>query len=498
MKERTYLAIDLKSFYASVECAARGLDPMDTALVVADESRTDKTICLAVSPALKAYGIPGRCRLFEVKEKVREANEERRKRAPGGKLSSTSSVSAAELRDNPSRALGFITAKPRMSLYMRKSAEIYGIYLKSISPDDIYVYSIDEVFIDATDYLALYHLSAEEFARKLILSVLEATGITATAGIGENLYLAKVAMDIRAKHIEADENGVRIARLDEMEYRRTLWTHRPLTDFWRVGRGYARKLAEKRIFTMGDIARCSVENEEVLYRLFGVNAELLIDHAWGWEPCTMKDIKAYRPASSSIGQGQVLPCGYDADKAGLALREMAEMISLDLVEKGLAADQIALSVGYDIDNIRGKREFHGETKRDFYGRTVPKSASGSLSLGGFTSSSKRIMDAAAELYEKITNRNLIVRRLYLTALHVIPEREAAEADEWKQGDLFPDDAEEEKHRKEAEERGKERSLQQAALSIKKKFGRNAILRGMSYEEGATAKERNMMIGGHNA
>ncbi len=497
MKERTYLAIDLKSFYASVECAARGLDPMDTALVVADESRTDKTICLAVSPALKAYGIPGRCRLFEVKEKVREANEERRKRAPEGKLSSTSSVSAAELRDNPSRALGFIIAKPKMALYMRKSAEIYGIYLKSISPDDIYVYSIDEVFIDATDYLALYHLSAEEFARKLILSVLEATGITATAGIGENLYLAKVAMDIRAKHIEADENGVRIARLDEMEYRRTLWTHRPLTDFWRVGRGYAKKLVEKRIFTMGDIARCSVENEEVLYRLFGVNAELLIDHAWGWEPCTMKDIKAYRPASSSIGQGQVLPCGYDADKARLAVREMADMISLDLVGKCLVTDQIVLSVGYDIENIRGRNDFHGETKTDFYGRTVPKGANGSAGLGGFTSSSRCIMDAVTELYDRITDRSLLVRRLYLTAVHVISESDA-ERDEWRQGELFSDDGEEEKREMDAEERRKERSLQQAALSIKKKFGRNAILRGMSYEEGATAKERNMMIGGHNA
>ena len=492
---RTYIAIDLKSFYASAECRDLGLDPLDAALVVADRSRSEKTICLAVSPALKAYGIPGRCRLFEVTERVKEVNAERQRKAPGRKLTGKS-ASAAELSADPSLALDFIAAPPRMAHYIEVSSAIYRIYLRHISPDDIHVYSIDEVFIDATDYLTIYRLSAHDLAMKLILEVLEETGITATAGIGENMYLAKVAMDIVAKHIPADANGVRIAKLDEMEYRRQLWTHRPITDFWRVGRGYARKLEEKRIFTMGDIARCSVENEDVLYRLFGVNAELLIDHAWGWEPCTMKDIKAYRPESNSLGSGQVLQEPYSAEKARLVLLEMADSLSFQLVGKALATDQIAIYAGYDSVNMNNG--FKGSTKTDFYGRTVPKSVHQTMKLASYTSSSKAIMEAAAKLFDAAVDGSLLIRRLGVTALNVINERDIpATAEEGP--DLFTDPDAYEKARKKAEELGKkERMLQEAALTIKRKFGGNAILRGMSYEKGATQRERNGMIGGHKA
>ena len=492
---RTYIAIDLKSFYASAECRDLGLDPLDAALVVADRSRSEKTICLAVSPALKAYGIPGRCRLFEVTERVKEVNAERQRKAPGRRFTGKS-ASTAELSADPSLALDFIAAPPRMAHYIEVSSAIYRIYLRHISPDDIHVYSIDEVFIDATDYLTIYRLSAHDFAMKLILEVLEETGITATAGIGENMYLAKVAMDIVAKHIPADGNGVRIAELDEMEYRRKLWTHRPITDFWRVGRGYARKLEEKRIFTMGDVARCSVENEEVLYRLFGVNAELLIDHAWGWEPCTMKDIKAYRPESNSLGSGQVLQEPYSAEKARLVLLEMADSLSFQLIGKALATDQIAIYAGYDSVNMNNG--FKGSTKTDFYGRTVPKSVHQTMKLDSYTSSSKAIMEAAAKLFDASVDRSLLIRRLGVTALNVISERDIPETAE-DGPDLFTDPDAYEKARKKAEELGKkERMLQEAALTIKRKFGGNAILRGMSYEEGATQRERNGMIGGHKA
>ena len=388
MPEKTYLAIDLKSFYASVECMERGLDPMDTNLVVADLSRTEKTICLAVSPSLKRYGIPGRARLFEVVQKVREANISRKQLAPGHYFSGKSSKDS-ELRSNPSLAIDYIVAPPQMAHYMKISSKIYEVYLKYVAPEDIHVYSIDEVFIDATSYLGTYQMTARELAMKMILDVLKTTGITATAGIGTNLYLCKVAMDIEAKHIPANENGVRIAELDEMSYRRSLWSHRPLTDFWRVGRGYANKLEENGLYTMGDVARCSIGgpnvlyNEDLLYRLFGVNAELLIDHAWGWEPCTIADIKAYKPENSSIGAGQVLQCPYTADKARLVVKEMADQLALDLVGKGLVTDQVVLTAGYDIENLKSaefRKNYHGEIKTDRYGRNIPKHAHGTAHL----------------------------------------------------------------------------------------------------------------------
>ena len=482
--ERTYLAIDLKSFYASVECVKRGLDPMTTNLVVADESRTEKTICLAVSPSLKAYGIPGRPRLFEVSRKITEVNDLRRSLAPGHKLTG-SSWKDKEVKASPSLAVDYLVAPPRMALYMEVSSQIYKVYLKYIAPEDIHVYSIDEVFLDVTGYLAAYRLSARELAAKMILDVQNTMGITATAGIGTNLYLSKVAMDIVAKHTQPDENGVRIARLDELSYRRALWSHRPLTDFWRVGKGYAKKLEEHGLYTMGDIARCSVGrdtdyyNEELLYRLFGINAELLIDHAWGWEPCTIADIKAYKPASNSVGSGQVLPCAYPSEKARLVLREMADMLSLDLVDRCLVTEQLVLTVGYD--------------------RTGPKNAHGTENLGQYTASSRRMIDAAAALYDRIVDPELSVRRLYLTASRVIPESQAAQRESCEQLDLFTDyKALEEERKQEAAKLEKEKRLQKAMLDIKKKYGRNAILRGTDYEEGATARERNRQIGGHKA
>ena len=507
-KERQYIAIDLKSFYASVECAERGLDPLKTNLVVADQSRTEKTICLAVSPSLKAYGIPGRPRLFEVVQKVREINAQRKLKAPGHMLSGES-ADADELERSPGIALGYIAAAPRMSYYMEYSTHIYNIYLKYIAPEDIHVYSIDEVFIDATDYLRTYGMTAQELAMKMILDVFDSTGITSTAGIGTNLYLAKVAMDIQAKHIPADRNGVRIAELNEMSYRTLLWDHRPLTDFWRVGRGYAARLEENGLCTMGDIALCSlgtprdVHNEEMLYRLFGINAELLIDHAWGWEPCTMADIKAFRPETNSLGSGQVLMSPYSFDKAKLVLKEMADALSLDLVEKRLVTDQIVLSVGYDIDNLKDperRKKYHGQTVMDHYGRPVPKPDHGSISLGQPTSSTMRIVDAAADLFDRIANRELLVRRLNITANHVVDEA-AAEKDRHmpEQLDLFTDyAAEEEKRRIEKAASERERKRQLAMIEIKKKYGKNAIMKGMDLEEGATARERNGQIGGHRA
>lgn len=502
MKERTYIAIDLKSFYASVECRERGLDPMDTNLVVADESRTDKTICLAVTPSLKSYGISGRGRLFEVKQRVKDANAGRRHDAPGHKLVGASHF-FSELQANPELAIDFIIAPPRMAYYMEYSTRIYEVYMKYVAPEDIVVYSIDEVFMDVTDYLNTYKLSPHDLAMKIILDVLETTGITATAGIGTNLYLCKVAMDIVAKHIPADNNGVRIAELDEMSYRKTLWAHQPLTDFWRVGRGYAKKLEENGMFTMGDVARCSVHDEDLLYKLFGKNAELLIDHAWGWEPTTIEAIKAYRPSSNSLGSGQVLHQPYDAEKAKLVLKEMADLLVYDLVEKGLVTDQIVITVSYDIENITDperRKNYHGAVVKDYYGRHAPKHAHGTINLDGHTSSTKKIMCAASELYDRIVDKSLLVRRLNIVANHVVPEADAPKKNEgYEQLDLFTDyDALAAKKEKEDAELAREKKMQQALITIKKRFGKNAVLRGMNFEDGATAKDRNEQIGGHKA
>ena len=502
MKERTYIAIDLKSFYASVECRERGLDPMDTNLVVADESRTDKTICLAVTPSLKSYGISGRGRLFEVKQRVKEANAGRRHDAPGRRLEGSSHF-FSELQANPELAIDFIIAPPRMAYYMEYSTRIYEVYMKYVAPEDIVVYSIDEVFMDVTDYLNTYKLSPHDLAMKIILDVLETTGITATAGIGTNLFLCKVAMDIVAKHIPADANGVRIAELDEMSYRKTLWAHQPLTDFWRVGRGIANKLEENGMFTMGDVARCSVHDEDKLYKLFGKNAELLIDHAWGWEPTTIEAIKAYRPSTNSLGSGQVLHQPYEPDKAKLVLREMADLLVLDLVDKGLVTDQIVVTVGYDIENLTDperSKKYHGAIVKDHYGRQIPKHAHGTANLDGHTSSTKKIMCAASELFDRIVDKNLLVRRLNIVANHVLPEADAPKKnDGFVQLDLFTDYAALElKQERERAELEREKKMQQAMLTIKKKFGKNAILKGMNLEEGATAKDRNAQIGGHKA
>lgn len=506
-RQRTYLCIDLKSFYASVECMERGLDPMTTHLVVADASRTEKTICLAVSPSLKAYGIPGRPRLFEVIQKVGEANNQRQRVAPGRKFSGES-CNAAELKNDLSLALAYITAPPQMARYMEKSAEIYNIYLKYISAEDIHVYSIDEVFMDVTSYLKTYQLTARELAMKIIHDVLHTTGITATAGIGTNLYLGKVAMDIMAKHVQADKDGVRIAELDEATYRRALWTHRPLKDFWRVGRGYAKKLEENGLFTMGDIARCSLgqktdyHNEDLLYRLFGVNAELLIDHAWGWEPCTIAQVKAYRPQSTSLGSGQVLQYPYDFAKGKLIVREMTELLALDLVDKRLVTDQMVLTVGYDIENLSDparKKAYKGQVTTDFYGRSVPKAAHGTANLDGQTSSTRLIVEAVMALYERIVDGNLLIRRVNLVANRLADESSVHEKQTPEQLDLFTDyvalDA---KREAEKEALAEEKRLQLAMLSIQKKYGKNAILKGMNLVEGATTMQRNQQIGGHKA
>lgn len=492
MGERTYIAIDLKSFYASVEATDRGLDALHVNLVVADRSRSEKTICLAVSPSLKAYGIPGRCRLFEVDQILGKVNEKRRREAPGRVLKGLS-VDERELKRNPSLAVDYVTAKPRMAKYMEISSRIFSIYLKYFSSEDIHSYSIDEVFIDATSYLSTYGLSAEGLASMVINDILKETKITATAGIGSNLYLCKVAMDIEAKHIEANENGVRIASLDERSYREKLWSHRPLTDFWRVGPGYASKLEEHGMHTMGDIARCSLYNEALLYRLFGVNAELLIDHAWGYEPCTMEDIKNYRPDSSSIGSGQVLSCPYTFEKARVVMKEMADALALDLFSRKVMCRQLVIDIGYDIDNLKGGDGYIGEVKSDRYGRKVPKAAHGSMNLPSYTSSSSIIRKAADELFLRIVDSSLLVRRIYITAVDVLPEEVASR--EGVQLDLFTSEEE----IKESEELlRQERRLQQASLTIKNKFGKNALLKGTAFEEGATSRERNTQIGGHKA
>lgn len=507
MKNRIFLCIDLKSFYASVECIERGLDPMTTNLVVADASRTEKTICLAVSPALKSYGISGRARLFEVVQKVKQANASRLQQAPGHHFTG-SSYNAQELAENPSLQLDYIAAPPRMAHYMEHSTRIYNIYLKYIAPEDIHVYSIDEVFIDLTTYIGSADLTPHDFAMKIIRDVYKTTGITATAGIGTNMYLAKIAMDIVAKHIPADKEGVRIAELDEMTYRRQLWSHRSLTDFWRVGRGYAAKLEENGLFTMGDIARCSVGkstdfyNEDLLYKLFGINAELLIDHAWGWEPCTIADVKQYKPASNSIGSGQVLHCPYDFEKARLVVREMVDLLVLDLVDKGLVTDQIVLTVGYDIENLtdpKRKKVYTGPITMDNYGRQIPKHAHGTVNLDRQISSTKLITDATLGLYDRIVNPALLIRRLTISANHVVPENNISNEGIVEQLNLFTDyEALERKREEEKLALEREKRMQQAVLSIKKKFGKNAILKGMNLQEGATAKDRNNQIGGHKA
>lgn len=505
MKERTYICCDLKSFYASVECIERGLNPLDTNLVVADLSRTEKTICLAVTPSLKSYGISGRARLFEVIQRVKEVNAQRQRNTPGRQFTSASSHDP-EVRRNPSLALDYIVAPPRMAHYIDWSTRVYSVYLKHVAPEDIYPYSIDEVFIDATSYLQTYHLSAREFARKIILDILQTTGITAAAGIGTNLYLAKVAMDIGAKHVPADEYGVRIAELDEMGYRRSFWTHRPLTDFWRVGKGYAAKLEANGLYTMGDIARCSIgqptdyHNEELLYKLFGVNAELLIDHAWGWEPTTIADIKAYKPESSSLGSGQVLTAAYPYEKARLVVREMAEELILNLVDKGLVTDQIDLTIGYDTASLTtpGIR-YTGPVTTDHYGRKVPKHAHGTRHLGRRTQSAKVILDAAMALFDRIVNPALLVRRVNIVALHILVGQEELPVPEVEQLDLFTDYAKLEQERLAEQARlERESRIQQAALSIKRKFGKNALVKGMDLQEDATAMTRNNQIGGHKA
>ena len=490
--EKVYIAIDLKSFYASAECVSRGLDPLRTNLVVADPTRTEKTICLAVSPSLKAYGISGRARLFEVVQKVAAVNEARQRAYPQHKLY-VREYDDQLIRSDPSLALDYIVAPPRMAYYMELSTRIYQLYLQYVAPEDIHVYSIDEVFIDATRYLALYNTDARGFARRLMSAVLRETGITATAGIGPNLFLCKVAMDVGAKHIQPDKNGVRIAQLTEQSFRELLWGHRPLTDFWRVGKGYAKKLEANGMFTLGDVARRSLTDEELLYRLFGVNAELLIDHAWGWEPVTLADIKAYRPEKCSLGAGQVLSCAYPASKARIVVREMADALALELVGKRLVAEQLVLTVGYD--RAGSTDGYTGPRTTDPYGRSIPKPAHGTEHLPCPTASSRYIIDAAMALFDRIVDQRLPVRRMSLVADRVTAEDLSARQAQPEQLDLFTDYA----AKKEQEAALKlEKNLQRAVLDIKNKYGKNAILKGMNYEEGATAAQRNRQIGGHKA
>ena len=494
MSDKTYIAIDLKSFYASVECQERQRNPLTTNLVVADASRTEKTICLAVSPSLKAYGIPGRARLFEVVQRVKEVNAERLRRAPGHVFKGKS-WDAEELVCDPSLELDYIVAMPRMAYYMEYSTRIVDIYLKYVSMDDMHVYSIDEVFMDATDYIKTRGMSAHDFARMIVQDVLDTTGITATAGIGSNLYLCKIAMDIYAKHVPADKDGVRIAELNELSYRQYLWDHRPLTDFWRVGKGISRKLEANNMFTMGDVARQSVRDEGLLYRLFGVNAELLIDHAWGWEPCTIKEIKAYRPQSNSVSVGQVLAEPYSFDNAKIIIREMTDGLILDLVEKGLVTDQMVLTVGYDTSSLTS--EYSGPVDTDWYGRKIPKQAHGSKKLGKPSSSTRLIMGKTLELYDEIVDRKLLVRRMYVVANHIVPASSVPKEPTFEQLDLFTDyEQAEQQKAEESAALEKEKKLQQAMLAIKKKHGKNAILHGTSYQEAATGRERNAQIGGH--
>ena len=487
--EKQYIAIDLKSFFASCECVRMGLDPLTTNLLVADQSRTDKTICLAVTPALKAFGIPGRPRLFEVKQQVAQVNALRRQKAPG-KVFSEKSTDALKLMKDPALELDFIIAPPHMADYMARSTQIYQIYLNYIAPEDIHVYSIDEVFIDATPYLRTYGMTAHELARKMIGDVLAQTGITATAGIGTNLYLCKVAMDIVAKRMKPDADGVRIAELDELSYRRLLWSHRPLTDFWRVGPGYTKKLEAHGMFTMGDVARCSLTGEDILYKLFGVSAELLIDHAWGWESCTLADIKAYRPSANSLGSGQVLHSPYSFEKARLILQEMTDLLVLDLVDKGLETDKLVLTVGYDRESLQNG--YQGPVVADHYGRLIPRHAHGTANIHRRCASTRLISKAMLELYDRIVDPALLVRRVNIAALNVTaPGRGEGQ---W-QLDLFSDIQAREREERELEREGRR---QRAMLNIRKKYGKNAILKGINFLDGATTRERNVQIGGHKA
>ena len=496
---KVYMCIDLKSFYASVECRERNLDPLDTNLLVADESRTDKTICLAVSPSLKSYGLGGRCRLFEAKQKVKEVNYQRRKNNNYKNFTGKSFI-ASELNNNKSLELDFIAAVPRMNLYMKYSTKIYNIYLKYIAPEDILVYSIDEVFCDITNYLKFYKMSAEELVMKIIEDVYKTTGITATAGIGTNMYLAKVAMDITAKRMKPNKFGVRIAYLDEMKYKKELWNHKPLTDFWRVGKGYAKKLEENGMYTMGDIARMSINNEDLLFKLFGVNAEFLIDHAWGYEPCTIKDAKNYKPLNSSISQGQVLHSPYSFEKAKLIVKEMIDNLVLELVDKHLKTDQIVLTIGYDIECLTNpsiERRYKGEITIDAYGRKVPKHSHGTANIDHKTSSTKTITNEVMKLYDKIVNPILLVRRLNVTACNIVNEEYKESKPIIEQIDLFTNYEEVSKQKeKSLKDEIEEKKIQKALLNIKKKYGKNSILKAMNYEEGATAKNRNLEVGGH--
>lgn len=501
--EKQYIAIDLKSFYASVECSERGLDPLTTNLVVADESRTEKTICLAVSPSLKSFGIPGRPRLFEVVQRIREVNNDRRRKAPRRQFSGKS-FDMDELKASPALEVDYIVAPPRMAFYMKYSTLVYETYLKYVAPEDIHVYSIDEVFIDATQYLNAYQMTAHELAMTMIRDVLDRTGITATAGIGTNLYLAKIAMDIVAKKMQPNKDGVRIAKLDEMSYRKILWEHKPLTSFWRVGHGIADKLEANGMSTMGDVAMMSMSEygENLLYKLFGVNAELLIDHAWGWEPCTIADVKAYKPQSNSLSSGQVLSQPYDFDKARLVTKEMTDLLVLDLVEKRLVTNQVVLTVGYDIENLKNPeraKQYKGEVTKDHYGRSVPKHAHGTQNIDRQTSATSLIEKAVMELFDRIVDKNLLVRRINISVCKLIPEAEIKDERSYEQLDLFTDfEALEKQREKENAELARERSRQEAIISIRNRFGKNAILRGMNLEEGATTKERNEQIGGHKA
>ena len=505
--KRAYICIDLKSFYASVECVERGLDPLKVNLVVADASRTEKTICLAVSPALKAYGIPGQARLFEVIQKVDSINSQRRLNA-ANRAFTGSSYNADELCAVPELSLDYIIATPRMALYTEYSTRIYSVYLKYIAPEDIHVYSIDEVFMDVTDYLGTYKQTAHELAKEIIQDVLQTTGITATGGIGTNMYLAKIAMDIVAKHIEPDENGVRIAELDEMSYRHQLWNHRPLTDFWRIGSGYAKKLEKYGLYTMGDIARCSIGkktnyyNENLLYKMFGINAELLIDHAWGWEPCTMELVKAYKPITNSLSSGQVLQCPYNFDKAKLIVKEMTDLLVLDLVEKSLVTNQLVLNIGYDAESLTNpeiRKLYKGMVTTNCYGRSVPKHAHGTTNLEKHCSSFKIIERAITELYDRIVNKDLLIRRITITANHVVTAKSIEDKNNYEQLDLFTDYAAIEKEREEyMNAQRRENSIQKAIIDIKKRYGKNAVIKGMNLLEGATTIQRNCQIGGHKA
>ncbi len=500
MQEKSYVAIDLKSFYASVECVERGLDPLTTNLLVADESRTEKTICLAVSPSLKSFGISGRARLFEAIAQVKKANEERKQKAPNNTFTGVS-CDINELNDKQFLAIDYITAMPRMGLYSEYSRRIFQIYLKYVSDAEILDYSIDEVIMDVTPYLRANNTTAKEYAESIVRDVYAQTGITATVGIGTNMYLCKIAMDIVAKHMDANEHGVRIAELNERMYREKLWNHRPLTDFWRVGRGIAKKLEEHGIYTMGDVAKCSVGdsgayyNEGLLYKLFGVNAELLIDHAWGWEPCAISDAKSYRPKNNSLCSGQVLLSPYDFDKARLIVMEMADLLSLDLVEKGLVTNQLVLTVGYDIENLTNKSikdKYFGEVTTDYYGRRIPKHAHGTTNFSEYTSSTKRIVAAIIDLYDKIVNRDLLVRRINISANKLLFEERIEKIEETVQLSLFDSVDKKDVSIK------KEKNVQKAVIDIKKKYGKNSILKGINFEEGATTKDRNEQIGGHKA